>query len=84
MVGVDLDALLPLLGQLVLREARVHGARLDTRVGVNAFLRIDAQLRLIVELLLVLGGWMQSTGQISTHERSFVPMHGSAITYTTG
>jgi hypothetical protein len=24
---------------------------------------------------------MQSTGQTSTHELSFVPMHGSAITY---
>src|SRR6185437_3707336 len=26
-------------------------------------------------------GWMQSTGQASTHAASFVPMHGSAITY---
>src|SRR5919206_3050799 len=25
-------------------------------------------------------GWMQSTGQTSTHELSLVPMHGSAIT----
>src|ERR1700689_4655815 len=25
-------------------------------------------------------GWMQSTGQTSTQELSFVPMHGSAIT----
>jgi hypothetical protein len=24
---------------------------------------------------------MQSTGQTSTHEMSFVPMHGSLITY---
>src|SRR5271168_439676 len=28
-----------------------------------------------------LRGWMQSTGQTSTHAVSFVPMHGSAITY---
>src|ERR1700720_4739721 len=27
-----------------------------------------------------LRGWMQSTGQTSTHAESFVPMHGSAIT----
>src|SRR5229473_3681811 len=27
-----------------------------------------------------LRGWMQSTGQTSTHAVSFVPMHGSAIT----
>src|SRR5205085_4113349 len=26
-------------------------------------------------------GWMQSTGQTSTHELSFCPMHGSAMTY---
>src|SRR5436305_10316508 len=26
-------------------------------------------------------GWMQSTGQASTHAESFVPMQGSAITY---
>src|SRR5919199_4831817 len=26
---------------------------------------------------------MQSTGQTSTHELSFVPMHGSAMTYVT-
>ena len=26
---------------------------------------------------------MQSTGQTSTHELSFVPMHGSAMTYAT-
>jgi hypothetical protein len=26
-------------------------------------------------------GWMQSTGQTSTHAVSFVPMQGSAITY---
>src|SRR5919106_3080390 len=25
--------------------------------------------------------WMQSTGQTSTHEASFTPMHGSVITY---
>jgi len=25
-------------------------------------------------------GWMQSTGHTSTHELSFVPMQGSAIT----
>src|SRR3954451_24176796 len=29
-------------------------------------------------------GWMQSTGHTSTHELSFVPMHGSAITYAIG
>src|SRR5271154_5153294 len=28
-----------------------------------------------------LRGWMQSTGQTSTHAVSFVPMQGSAITY---
>src|SRR5207248_6494747 len=26
-------------------------------------------------------GWMQSTGQASTHAISLVPIHGSAITY---
>src|SRR5579863_8600614 len=26
-------------------------------------------------------GWMQSTGQTSTHEASFTPMHGSVMTY---
>src|SRR5919108_4075024 len=25
--------------------------------------------------------WMQSTGQTSTHEASFTPMHGSVMTY---
>src|SRR2546423_6375693 len=29
-------------------------------------------------------GWMQSTGQASTQAVSFVPMHGSAITYAMG
>src|SRR5579863_594624 len=29
-------------------------------------------------------GWMQSTGQTSTHAVSFVPIQGSAITYAIG
>src|SRR4051795_8918613 len=28
--------------------------------------------------------WMQSTGQTSTHERSLMSMHGSAMMYVTG
>ena len=29
-------------------------------------------------------GWMQSTGQTSTHERSLMSMQGSAMMYVTG
>ena len=43
-VGVDLDVLLPLVGQLILGEAGVHGAGLDARVAVDALLRIDVEL----------------------------------------
>src|ERR1700730_1463437 len=54
-VGVDLDVLLPLVGQLVLSEARVHRARLDAGVAVDALLGVDVQLRLVVEPGLLLG-----------------------------
>src|SRR5262249_42824240 len=54
--GVDLDVLLPLVGQLILGEARVDRARLNARVAVDALLRVDVQLRLIVKPILVLGG----------------------------
>src|SRR4051812_20048971 len=43
-LGVDLREALPLVGQLVLGEARVHGARLDARVAVDALLRVDVEL----------------------------------------
>src|SRR5215213_3907495 len=44
-VGVDLDEVLPLVGQLVLGEAGVHRAGLDARVAVDALLGIDVELR---------------------------------------
>src|ERR1700689_629739 len=43
MVGVDLRVLLPLLRQLILGEARVDGARLDTGVAVDALLGVDVE-----------------------------------------
>src|SRR5208282_19762 len=42
-VRVDLRVLLPLLGQLILREARIDRARLDAGVAVNALLGVDVQ-----------------------------------------
>src|SRR4051812_27680978 len=50
---VDLREALPLVGQLVLREARVHGAGLDARVAVDALLGIDVELldRVVVGLV---------------------------------
>jgi hypothetical protein len=48
-VGVDRDVLLPLIGQLVLGKARVHRARLNARVAIDALLRIDVELRRLVK-----------------------------------
>src|SRR6185437_1478956 len=42
-VRVDLHVLLPLVGELVLGEAGVHGARLDARVAVDALLGVDVE-----------------------------------------
>src|SRR3954471_17123965 len=42
-VRVDLDELVPLVGDLVLREAGVDRARLDAGVAVDALLRIDVE-----------------------------------------
>jgi hypothetical protein len=39
--GVDLDVVLPLVWQLVLGEARVHGTRLDAGVAVDALLGVE-------------------------------------------
>src|SRR5215208_3751934 len=52
---VDLDVLLPLVRQLVLREARVHGAGLDAGVTVDALLRVDVELLDLVVVGLVGG-----------------------------
>src|SRR3954465_13356990 len=41
---VDLGEPLPLVGQLVLGEARVDRARLDAGVAVDALLRVDVEL----------------------------------------
>src|SRR5262249_61809188 len=50
---VDQRELLPLLGQLILCEARVHRARLDARVAVDALLRVDVELLDVVVVGLV-------------------------------
>ena len=42
-VGVDLRVLLPLVGELVLGEARVHRAGLDAGVAVDALLGVDVE-----------------------------------------
>ena len=42
-VRVDLDVLVPLLRELVLGEAGVHGAGLDAGVAVDALLRVDVE-----------------------------------------
>src|SRR5581483_6927022 len=49
----DLGVLRPLLGELVLREAGVHGARLDAGVAVDALVRIDVELLDVVVVGLV-------------------------------
>ena len=41
--GVALRELGPLVGQLVLGEARVHGARLDARIAVDALVGVDEE-----------------------------------------
>src|SRR3984893_1557274 len=55
-VGVDLDVTRPLLGKLVLGEARIDRAGLDARVAIDALLGVDVELRLVVVALLLLGG----------------------------
>src|SRR3954453_8335085 len=50
---VDLDVTLPLVRELVLGEAGVHGAGLDAGVAVDALLRIDVQLLDLVVVRLV-------------------------------
>src|SRR6185312_12067836 len=41
---VDLGVLGPLLGELVLGEAGIHGARLDAGVAVDALVGVDVEL----------------------------------------
>lgn len=79
-LGVEAGELLPLVGELVLGEAGVDRAGLDAGVAVDALVRIDEELLDVSSSGLVRQGWMQSTGQTSTQELSFWPMHGSAIT----
>src|SRR4051794_34814234 len=52
-VRVDLDVLLPLVGNLVLGEARVDRAGLDAGVAVDALLGIDVELLDLVVVGLV-------------------------------
>src|SRR4051812_1327089 len=52
-LGVDVAEALPLVGQLVLGEARVDRARLDARVAVDALLRVDVELLDLVVVRLV-------------------------------
>src|ERR1700682_813930 len=40
-VGVDLDEIAPLLGNLVLGKDRVHGTRVDARAAVDALVGVD-------------------------------------------
>ena len=51
--GVDLRVLLPLVGQLVLGEARIDRARLDAGVAVDALLGIDVELHDVLVVRLV-------------------------------
>jgi hypothetical protein len=52
-VGVELRVLRPLVGELVLGEAGVHGTCLDARVAVDALLRVDVKHldRVVVRLV---------------------------------
>src|SRR3954447_26299489 len=52
-VRVDLDVLLPLVGNLVLGEARVDRAGLDAGVAVDALLGVDVELLDVVVVGLV-------------------------------
>jgi hypothetical protein len=87
---VYFGVVLPLLGQVVEGEDRRDGANwhagaaVDTLHGVNVKLRdlIDARPPVLVTRFFF--GWMQSTGQASTHAVSLVPMQGSAMTYVMG
>ena len=68
-------------GTDVRRRDRIDRARLDACVAVDALLRVDVQLLSRVEAGLV-GARMDAVDRTtSTHEVSFVPMHGSLITY---
>ena len=80
MLGVDLGELLLPGRDLVLREYGVNRTYLDAGVAVDALVRIDVELPVILEVRL---GWMQSTGQTSTQVRSFRSMQGSVMTYVT-
>src|SRR5215204_7216699 len=55
-VGVYLDEALPLVRELVLREAGVHGAGLHAGVAVDALLRVDVEHLDLVVVGLVGGG----------------------------
>src|SRR4051812_24107978 len=52
-LDVDLGEPLPLVGQLVLGEARVDRARLDAGVAVDALLRVDVELLHLVVVRLL-------------------------------
>jgi hypothetical protein len=50
---IDLDVLLPLFRDFILREDSFHGALRDARTAVNTLFRIDIELGLLVESGLI-------------------------------
>ena len=78
------DDVLPLRRDLVFGRDRVDRARFDAVVAIDALLGVHVEHLAASEPGSSAVGWMQSTGQISTHEVSLVPIHGSLITYVIG
>ena len=67
MAGVLIPEALPLLGQVVARVDCRHRTHRHTRAAVDALHRIDEQLSRSAKPPSSFFGWMQSTGQASTH-----------------
>src|SRR5437588_12062576 len=67
-VDVELGVLLPLLGQLVLGEARIDRAGFDTRVAVDALLGVDVE-HLDAVVVGLVGGGVNAVDRADLHAR---------------
>ena len=67
-VRVELDVLLPLVGQLVLGEAGVDRAGLDAGIAVDALFRVDVE-HLDVVVVGLVGGRMDAVDRADLHAR---------------
>ena len=73
----------PLLRQIIQREDGRNRADRHAGTAIDALDWVDVSCVTAPKSASSFFGWMQSTGQASTHAVSFVPMQGSAMTYAT-